>query len=213
MGPVGAGDKECLRWAWVEKWPQSLLRDVSQVVSQDWVHRIRKEVQGSDTLCMLLQVGKWGPLSRKVDLNGNPATVCRHKGKGTPCSMALDIFYYFIASQRAVTSNQHVPELGAEVSLPSQAPWFDSLLCLTGLARLSFCRTQSYTLHSFSHVCTFILHCCSWEIFSTWLQSQFLWSLVMSASGTNESVVRTSANADMCSKLSDSGMTSVCWAY
>lgn len=32
----------------------------------------------------------------------------------------------------------------------------------------------------------------------------------MNASGTHESVVRTSANADMCSKLSDPGMTSVC---
>lgn len=59
-----------------------------------------------------------------MDLNGNTATVCRHEGKGAPCSMALDIFYYFIASQRAVTSNQHGPDLGAEVSLPSQALWF-----------------------------------------------------------------------------------------
>ena len=90
-----------------------------------------------------------------------PSTVCRQESKGAPCSIALDIFYYSIASQRAVTSNQHVPELCAEVSLPSQAPWFGSLLCLTGLAQPSSCRTQSYTLHSFSHVCTLILHCCS----------------------------------------------------
>lgn len=86
-------------------------------------------------------------------------------------------------------------------------------LCPTGLAQPSSCRTQSYTLHSFSHVCALIFPGYSREICSTWLQSQFLWSLVMTASGTHESVARTSANADMCSKLSDSGMTSVRWAY
>lgn len=167
---------------------------------------------------MLLQVGKWGPLSRKVDLNGNPATVCKHEGKGATMQHGpgyLLLLHCISKSCYFKPANSRAGCWGESALPGTMVPYYTlgSLLCLTGLAQLSSCRTQSYTLHSFSHICTLILHCYSWEIFSTWLQSPFLWSLVMNASGTNESVVRTSANADMCSKLSDSGMTSVRWAY
>lgn len=119
---------------------------------------------------------------------------------------------------RAVTSDQHVPELGTELGLPitgTVVPYYTLgfLLYLTDLLGCSLIG-PSHALCSLSHICALILHCYSWETCSSQFQSQFLWSLLKNASAsfdsrTLESIARMSVSADIFSKLSNFWVTSV----
>lgn len=120
-----------------------------------------------------------------------------------------------MASPRALTSDQHVPELGIEVGLPipgtvGTPPYTRSLFCLTDLAQLSSYKIQSYTVQCLSHICALSLHCYSCETCSTQFQSQFLWSLVRNASASfNSGTLELIVSAGIFSKLSDFWVTSV----